>query len=1046
MTSRIVVASSSLTVRMDLCDALDAAGFESRPCSDIKTALAVIRNETCALVVLDVLFPDGNGLELLQALRTSATTRGVPVILLALEHEVSAAAPELGLSAGLSADEYAGKPYDLARVVARAVTLTDSGASPQPRARHVVVVDDSLTYRNQVKEALEAAGYLVDEAVSGEEGLALVAAVRPDAVVVDGVLPGIDGATMVRRLKSDSAFRSTPCLLLTATETPDDELRSLEAGADAYVHKSQDLAIILAKLSALLRRSRSAGQDSVPSLLRAKRLLAIDDSPTYLAELGSVLRAEGHEVILASSGEEGLDLLSRETVDCILLDRLMPGLSGQETCRLIKQSPEGRDIPLVMLTAQDDQAAVIEGMNAGADDYIAKSSDFDLLKARLRAQLRRKHFEDEHRRARESLVRRETEERFQRLLHSNIIGVIFGDVDGQITDANAAFLEMLGFSRADLEAGLLRNDVLTPPESRARDRLAIDQLKATGSAAPFSKEFYRKNGDRLPVVLGMVLLDGPNTMVGFVLDRTAQKTAEEKIRDYTLALEGANRELALAKQQAEQTSQFKSSFLANMSHELRTPLNSIIGFAELLYDGHVQPDMPEHHEFLGDILTSGRHLLQLINDVLDLSKVEAGKLEFHPEQVELSRLIGEVLTVLRPLASRKQIRVETALDPQLKEVFLDAARLKQVLYNYLSNAIKFTPTNGRILVRTQTEGVSEFRLTVEDTGVGIAPEDVGRLFTEFEQLDAGTAKKHGGTGLGLALTKRLVESQGGSIGVTSVLGEGSSFRATLPCRDQQHTQQLQASGSGVDQTILVVEPTESARVLTVRALTAAGYSVETAITAEQAAALCHLRTYAGLAVSLLLPQGSVLSLLRDIRSEGQNRQTPVVLFASVSEQGCAADADLQGVLGKPLDQAALGAVLRTAGAPGGARVLVVDADPGDATLMAAALQQLGYHAVCPPSPGEALRQCQEAPPSAVVLDLLMPGAAGFAFFDQFHNACPAVPLIIWTKLDLSSTDYARLEPTTLAVVQSGRDFGAAVERAVRATVFSRANQRVPHGT
>src|SRR5690606_26757112 len=140
----------------------------------------------------------------------------------------------------------------------------------------------------------------------------------------------------------------------------------------------------------------------------------------------------------------------------------------------------------------------------GADDYIAKSSDFELLKARLRAQLRRKHFEDENRRVREGVVRRETEARFQRLLQSNIIGVIFGDVDGRITDANAAFLEMLGFSREDLEAGVLRNDVLTPPECRAHDRLAVEQLKATGSAAPFAKEFYRKNGDRLPVVLGMV--------------------------------------------------------------------------------------------------------------------------------------------------------------------------------------------------------------------------------------------------------------------------------------------------------------------------------------------------------------------------------------------------------------------------------------------------------------------------------------------------------------------------------------------------------------
>lgn len=1034
MTSRAVVASNSLTIRMDLCDALNAAGFEARPCSDLQSANSITRSETCALVILDLVFPDGNGIEFLATLKSSSATRDLPVMLLAQEHELQATATTLGLSTGLRADEYVGKPYDLARVIAGAVALTDRDASPRPRRRHVVVVDDSATYRNQVKEALEAAGYMVHEAASGEQGLALVANVRPDAVVVDGVLPGIDGATMVRRLKSDSAFRSTPCLLLTATDTPDDELRSLEAGVDAYVHKSQDLAIILTRLSALLRRSRSADQDAVPSLLRPKRLLAIDDSATYLAELADVLRAEGHEVLLASSGEEGLEVLSREEVDCILLDRLMPGLSGQETCRLIKQSPEGRDIPLVMLTAQDDQAAVIEGINAGADDYIAKSSDFDLLKARLRAQLRRKHFEDENRRVRESLVRRETEARFQRLLHSNIIGVLFGDIDGRITDANAAFLDMLGFTRAELDAGVLRNDLLTPPECRAQDRLAIEQLKATGSATPYAKEFYRKNGDRLPVVLGMVLLDGPNTMVGFVLDRTVQQRADEKIRDYTLALEGANRELALAKEQAEQTSQFKSSFLANMSHELRTPLNSIIGFAELLYDGHVSPEMPEHHEFLGDILTSGRHLLQLINDVLDLSKVEAGRLEFHPEQLDLPLLIREVLTVLRPLASSKQIRVETALHPKLTDVFLDPARLKQVLYNFLSNAIKFTPPSGRIVVRTLPEGVSAFRLLVEDTGVGIAAEDLGRLFTEFEQLDAGSAKKHGGTGLGLALTKRLVESQGGSVGVHSVPSEGSTFYAILPYRDREHTPAQRAVSGSSDQTILVVEAVESIRTLTVRALTAAGYTVETSVTATDAVAACRTRSYAGITINLLLPQGSVLDLLREIRSEGANRHTPVVLFAPVAEQGGPRDGSVSDVLGKPLDQAALSASLRKLGVPTRASVLVVDADADYSTLMAAALQQLGYRAAPASSPEAALRLCEEEAPAAVILDLLMPNAAGFGFLERFQRLYPDVPLIIWTQLDLSSADYARLGPARLAVVQKGRDFGTAVKQEVRVTL------------
>jgi PAS domain S-box-containing protein len=458
----------------------------------------------------------------------------------------------------------------------------------------------------------------------------------------------------------------------------------------------------------------------------------------------------------------------------------MPGLSGQDTCRRIKQTPDWRDIPLVMLTARDDRDTMIEGINAGADDYIAKSADFDVLKARVRAQLRRKHFEDENRRIRESLVRRETEARFQSLIHSNIIGIIVGDLHGRLSDANEAFLAMLGYSRAELAAGALRADALTPPEWLERDALAVEQLRRTGSAPPYAKELLRADGSRLPVVLGLVLLEGSDTTIGFVLDQTEQKVAEEQIKQYTLALERANRDLASAKEQAEQASRAKSSFLANMSHELRTPLNAIIGFAELLHDGVVRPGTPQHKEFLGDILTSGHHLLQLVNDVLDLSKVEAGKLEFHPEPVVVEDVVRQVLATLRTLAVDKGIRIETEIDPDLREIVIDASRLKQILYNYVSNALKFTHEGGRISVRARPDGAGMFRIEVEDSGIGISADDIGRLFGEFQQLDAGAAKKHAGTGLGLALTKRLVEAQGGSVGVHSSVGAGSTFYAVLP--------------------------------------------------------------------------------------------------------------------------------------------------------------------------------------------------------------------------------------------------------------------------
>jgi signal transduction histidine kinase len=244
-----------------------------------------------------------------------------------------------------------------------------------------------------------------------------------------------------------------------------------------------------------------------------------------------------------------------------------------------------------------------------------------------------------------------------------------------------------------------------------------------------------------------------------------------QLRDARRGLEQKAEELARA-------STYKSEFLAGMSHELRTPLNAIIGFSELIADGLV-PDAAQQQEFIGHILASGRHLLQLINDVLDLSKVEAGKLELHPEPIALSRIVGEVLGILGSTAATRRIRVDSTIDPAIDDVVLDPARLKQVLYNYLSNALKFTPEGGRVEIRATAAPGDTLRLEVEDTGIGIAETDIARLFAKFEQVGTG-ASKAAGTGLGLVLTRRLVEAQGGTVGVRSVAGQGSVFHAILP--------------------------------------------------------------------------------------------------------------------------------------------------------------------------------------------------------------------------------------------------------------------------
>jgi DNA-binding response OmpR family regulator len=404
VSGTVIIVDDSLTVRMDLCEAFEEAGFVARPCACAAEAREALSKGPADVVVLDVVLPDGDGVELLRELRASDAAAGTAILMLSTEAEVKDRIR--GLQTG--ADEYVGKPYERGHVVARARELCRARRSPGAEERPaVLVIDDSATYREALRRALEQAGYAVVVAASGEEGLRVAADRRPSAILVDGVLPGMDGATVVRRVRLDAALRGVPCVLLTASEDGGSELRALDAGADAFVRKEEDVEVILARLAAVLRRAQAEPAAGPASLLGPKRILAVDDSETYLQALAATLRDEGYDVVLARSGEEALELLAVQQVDCILLDLLMPGLSGQETCRRIKAAV--RDVPVVMLTALEDRSTMIDGLGAGADDYIQKSSEIEVLRARVRAQLRRKQFEDEHRRIREELLRRELE-------------------------------------------------------------------------------------------------------------------------------------------------------------------------------------------------------------------------------------------------------------------------------------------------------------------------------------------------------------------------------------------------------------------------------------------------------------------------------------------------------------------------------------------------------------------------------------------------------------------------------------------------------------
>jgi signal transduction histidine kinase len=276
----------------------------------------------------------------------------------------------------------------------------------------------------------------------------------------------------------------------------------------------------------------------------------------------------------------------------------------------------------------------------------------------------------------------------------------------------------------------------------------------------------RKDGTQFPAEINLSTIV---TEDGKVIATTVKDVTEQKrdTNERTVRLEDANR--------------LKSEFLATMSHELRTPLNAIIGFTALIAGGKAGPITAMQKEYLDDVLAGSRHLLQLLNDVLDLAKVESGKMEFYVETVELSKIVNEVKDILRGLAIERHIEINVEIHTNCPIVKLDPRMLKQVLFNYLSNAIKFTPEHGVVHLRINPYPNSMFCIEVSDTGTGIKVEDMDKLFIEFRQLDLKTKQAYPGTGLGLALTKRIVEAQGGSVKAESIFGKGSTFTAILPC-------------------------------------------------------------------------------------------------------------------------------------------------------------------------------------------------------------------------------------------------------------------------
>ena len=371
------------------------------------------------------------------------------------------------------------------------------------------------------------------------------------------------------------------------------------------------------------------------------------------------------------------------------------------------------------------------------------------------------------------------ESQYRDLLESTPDAIIMANQTGRIVLANSQAERLFGYERGELLGTLV--EVLLPGRYRGphvgHRSAYFGQPRTRSMGAGLELYGLRKDGSEFPVEISLSPLqtDGGTLVMSAIRDITSRKVIERTLQEKNVELERAN--------------QAKDRFLASMSHELRTPLNGIIGFAEFLSDGRPGPLNDKQKEYLGDILNSGRHLLHLINDMLDLVKIQAGRVDLAPERFSIRDAINEVCTGVHPLAVSKAIELTVTIDAGIGVVTLDEQRFKQILFNLLSNALKFTDDNGHVGIDVMPVEGGRFRLVVSDDGIGIRAEDIGRLFTEFEQLETGTARRFGGTGLGLALTRKLVELHGGAIDVESEFGKGSRFGVVLPLaiKDERET-------------------------------------------------------------------------------------------------------------------------------------------------------------------------------------------------------------------------------------------------------------------